>query len=369
MSRTSIIIDGGKLRELIEKKRKLAHLSLKDICEKELKIDQRTLRKALDSGPVAPEIVRLIAEYLHVSEEDITASPDDNMKACRRALEKDIKSLGDAECSALWSQIHLVVNKTKTVEEILRQPETPEKRASRVMSYITGEGNREGRSELLRWIEDCDDQELDKCYDGVMALYDKVAEEFLDARSKVNMWGYRKLEQICQNMLSNPMYVGNMKEKELPGIVTYHDEGEGAYMVYLPIPPDMMKEFGIEDEIYIDDIEGEKGSREWQEHMHQAVQTHIEDRLGEAVNDGLLNEDSQEELSCFFYSNIDGWEFEEISENDEDSQKAGRFVRAAYEKLFIAMSWSGDYENIGRVLSDMGFAREMFTLYGMEPPF
>ncbi len=44
-------------------------------------------------------------------------------------------------------------------------------------------------------------------------------------------------------------------------------------------------------------------------------------------------------------------------------------MRAAYEKLFIAISWSGDYENIGHVLSDMRFAREMFMLYGMEPPF
>ncbi len=369
MSRRSIIIDGAKLKELIEKKRENTHLSLKDICEKELKIDQRTLRKGLDSGSIAPEIVRLIAEYLHVSEEEITASPDENMKACRRALEKDIKSLGDAECSALWSQIHLVVNKKKTVEEILRQPENPEKRASRVMSYITGEGNQEGRSELLRWIEDCDDQELDKCYDGVMALYDKVAEEFWDARFSVNMWGYKKLEQICRNMLNNPMYVGNMKEKELPGLMTYHDEGQGAYTVYLPIPPDMMKDFGIEDEIYIDEAQGEKGSKKWHEHMHQAVQTYIEDRLSEAVNEGLLDRGCEEELSGFFCNNIADWEFEEISEDDEDAEKAGRFVRAAYEKLFIAMSWSGDYENIGHVLSDMRFAREMFMLYGMEPPF
>ena len=70
-----------------------------------------------------------------------------------------------------------------------------------------------------------------------MALYDKVAEEFWDARFSVNMWGYKKLEQICRNMLNNPMYVGNMKEKELPGLMTYHDEGQGAYTVYLPIPP------------------------------------------------------------------------------------------------------------------------------------
>ena len=38
MSRRSIIIDGAKLKELIEKKRENTHLSLKDICEKELKI-------------------------------------------------------------------------------------------------------------------------------------------------------------------------------------------------------------------------------------------------------------------------------------------------------------------------------------------
>ena len=66
-----------------------------------------------------------------------------------------------------------------------------------------------------------------------------------------------------------------------------------------------MKDFGIEDEIYIDEAQGEKGSKKWHEHMHQAVQTYIEDRLSEAVNEGLLDRGCEEELSGFFCNNIE----------------------------------------------------------------
>jgi hypothetical protein len=366
-----IIVDGNAISKLVNQKRKEKQ-TITDIANG-CKMSRSNLYNVKQPGghSMYRISVEFIAAYFKVPIEQLCASQ--NIPEYRRdMLIKYIKKLKNPELSVFYSFFYPVMEEGKMLDEVLKTRMDSDTNSVDEINNIPSGKETDKKEEILAWIRECPEDKVEEYSKIFQQIHEIILDSFMNVKEKMNQFGKKRLQMICNNLSECSLYFGDLWEKSVEGSIQYFSEGDGCYTITLNLPDELREEFELSDigEIVLEGICEEEGSEAWENKIKSEI---VNAFYSGSVEFSVFNEDAElkEDFMDFLDYNIYNWQLEKMVEIEDNPLSPERIknIRYALSRLFVAMCWEGQYADIGRVMADKAFANEMFEKYKIDSPF
>jgi hypothetical protein len=330
-------------------------------------ITRHTLDKALAGGKVSINVIRDLAKKFNIKAEQLLADPDSNTFAQSIELTKYINNLTPFERNAIWKLLSPAINQEKTLDEVLTNMQNPSgNNSSQLIQWMLDGEQPEVQEKLMKWIQSCQLEKIEDCFHALKMIHKQLLTMLMEANGNLNALGRKHLQEIYLKLVRNPLYFGDPEEKTVDGSIVYVNEGEGIYTLFVLVSREIYDEYQIDpiENLYVEGIESTEGSPEWENEIREAILEYLDEV---EINDEMLYYDFRE----LFDSNIYDWPILEMTEdsNGPFAPENLSSTKRALNDLISKMVWNSDYEEIGRIFTDVEFTNEMFKKYGLDSPF
>jgi hypothetical protein len=368
----TLIVDGNIIKDLVNKKKKEENLSIEEMAS-QIEIARSSLYNAMKpSGrKMCKYVVDSIAKYFGVPMEQICASQ--NIPEFRRNMLKNyINKLKNPELSVFYSFFYPVMEEGKMLDEVLKTRMDSDTNSVDEINSIPSGKETDKKEEILAWIRECPEDKVEEYSKIFQQIHEIILDSFINVKEKMNQFGKKRLQMICNNLSECSLYFGDLWEKSVEGSIQYFSEGDGCYTITLNLPDELREEFELSDigEIVLEGICEEEGSEAWENKIKSEI---VNAFYSGSVEFSVFNEDAElkEDFMDFLDYNIYNWQLEKMVEIEDNPLSPERIknIRYALSRLFVAMCWEGQYADIGRVMADKAFANEMFEKYKIDSPF
>jgi hypothetical protein len=368
----TVIVDGNVIKNLVNKKKKEENLPLEKIAE-DIGIARSSLYNAMNpSGrKMYKHGVDSMAKYFGVPMEQLCASQ--KIPEFRRNMLKNyINKLQDSELTAFYSFFYPVMEEGKMLDDVLKERLDSDTNSVDAIYYIPSGKETDKKAAILEWIRECPEDKVEEYGEIFKQIHEIILNSFMNEKENLNLFGKKRLQMICDNLSKCSLYFGDPWEKSIEGSIQYFSEGDGCYTITLNLPDELREEFELSDigDISLEGICEEEGTEAWEESIKSEI---VNAFNSGSVDVSVFDEDAElkEEFVDFLDYNIHNWQLEKMVEVEDSPLSPERIenTRYALSVLFLKMCWDGRYADIGRVITDMSFANEMFEKYQVDSPF